>query len=538
MFARAIVWALVIGGCLFGPLSAPAVADKTLRIAMSTSDIPIANGMPNNGFEGLRFLGYPIFEGLVLWDLARTDVNAPLRPGLAERWEQDPADPKRWIFHLRPGVKFHDGTNFDADAVAWNLDRFYTSDSPQFDRIGSGTVRARAALLESWRKIDERTIAVSSTRPISYFPYMLVNVLFTSPKSFDAGGRNWAQVSSLPAAGTGPFKILKVSPRESVELGRNDAYWDTGNRAKLDRVVLLPIPEANARTAALRSGQVDWIEAPPTDALPSLKAAGLNVVTHPYPHVWPWFLNMSAQGSPLKDVRVRQALNYCIDRKAVVSLLSGTAAPAIGYFAAGDPQFGSPSNLYDFDPAKGKKLLEEAGFTKDKPLSFKVMIAPSGAGQMQPVPMNEALQQTMKEACGIDVQLDVVDFNTLWVASRLVPDSPGLKGSMAVNMTASSADNSIMTRMFSGDAAYFSPNGFNFAHYNDEQFNRSIRELEIATDPAHILAATRAAHERLVDNPPWLFVVHDLDPRAMSSKVAGYVPARSWYFDLSRIDLR
>ena len=70
---------------------------------MTASDIPTTTGMPNNGFEGMRFLGYPIFEGLVLWDLTTHRLSAPLRPGLAEKWEQDPTDKKTWIFHLRHG---------------------------------------------------------------------------------------------------------------------------------------------------------------------------------------------------------------------------------------------------------------------------------------------------------------------------------------------------------------------------------------------------------------------------------------------------
>src|SRR6202048_1475482 len=93
----------------------PALAETTLRIGMTASDIPTATGLPNNGFEGMRFLGYPVFEGLVLWDLSRTDRLAGLRPGLAERWEQASDDKTTWIFHLRRGVTFHDGTDFNAD---------------------------------------------------------------------------------------------------------------------------------------------------------------------------------------------------------------------------------------------------------------------------------------------------------------------------------------------------------------------------------------------------------------------------------------
>src|ERR1700692_4373966 len=120
-----------------------ALAETTLRIAMTASDIPTATGLPNNGFEGMRFLGYPIFEGLVLWDLTRTDQLAALRPGLAEKWEQDAADNKTWIFHLRRGVKFHDGTDFNADAVIWNLDRYFKNDSPQYEIASSAMTRAR-----------------------------------------------------------------------------------------------------------------------------------------------------------------------------------------------------------------------------------------------------------------------------------------------------------------------------------------------------------------------------------------------------------
>ncbi len=204
----------------------PAMAETTLRIAMTASDIPTATGLPNNGFEGMRFLGYPIFEGLVLWDLTATDRLAGLRPGLAEKWEQDPADNKTWIFHLRHGVKFHDGTDFNADAVIWNLDRYFNSGSPQFEPASSAMSRARVPVMGSYKKIDDATVAITTTKPASYFPYMAVYLLFTSPASFEKAGHDWAKVATLPAAGTGPFRITKVVPRQEADLARWDGYWD------------------------------------------------------------------------------------------------------------------------------------------------------------------------------------------------------------------------------------------------------------------------------------------------------------------------
>src|SRR4029079_1168569 len=100
-----------------------------------------------------------------------------------------------------------------------------------------------------------------------------------------------------------------------------------------------------------------------------------------------------------KDVKVRQALNYCIDRDGLVSLLNGTAEPSVGWLKSSDPDFGSPANRYKYDAAKGKALLAEAGFTAAKPLSFKAMISNSGSGQMLPPPMHELPPQQPQDEC-------------------------------------------------------------------------------------------------------------------------------------------
>ncbi len=513
----------------------PVMAETTLRIAMTAADVPTATGMPNNGFEGMRFLGFPVFEGLVLWDLTQTKQLAGLRPGLAEKWEQSPGDNKTWIFHLRHGVKFHDGTDFNADAVIWNLDRYFNKESPQFEPPASGITRARVPLMDTYKKIDDYTVAITTKTAASYFPYMAVYLLFTSPASFEKAGKDWSKVAALPAAGTGPFKITRIVPRVEADLSRWDGYWDAAKKAKVDRVVLVPVPEANARVAALRSGQVDWIEVPPADAVASLKAAGLNIITGSYPHVWPWFFNIGAKDSPFKDVRVRQALNYCVDRSGVVTLLNGLAEPSAGWLKASDPNFGNPVNRYTFDPAKGKALLAEAGYSPDKPLSFKVMISPSGSGQMLPLPMNEFLQENLKEACGVKVEFEVAEWTVLFAGARATPDSPSLKNTLALNISSPSSDAGVMARYFS--SANFSPNGFNFEQWKDEAFDAALEGMANSTDAAEIAGFYRKAHERLVDNPPWLFIVHDLNPRAMSSKVKGFVSPQSWFADLTLVSV-
>src|SRR3979411_1124018 len=216
MLIRKASCTLALVGALLSSQSA--WAQTTLRIAMTASDIPTATGLPNNGFEGMRFLGYPIFEGLVLWDLTRTDQLAALRPGLAEKWERDPEDNKTWIFHLRHGVKFHDGTDFNADAVIWNLDRYLNSGSPQFEPPSSAMSRSRVPLMGTYRKIDDETVAITTTKPASYFPSMAVSLLFTSPASFAKAGRDWSKVPALPAAGTRRLRI-----EQDTQLSREEA---------------------------------------------------------------------------------------------------------------------------------------------------------------------------------------------------------------------------------------------------------------------------------------------------------------------------
>jgi ABC-type transport system substrate-binding protein len=517
-------------------LARPAVAEQVLRIGMTAGNVPTTSGMPDNGFEGMRFLGYPVFEALALWDLTRADVRADLRPGLAESWQQDPADPKTWIFHLRHGVKFHDGTDFNADAVMWNFDRLFRNDAPQYDQMGSALTRSRAALVTSWRKIDDFTVAVGTTRAASYFPYMAVYILMVSPHSWDVGGRDWGRIAQqMVAAGTGPFRLARLVPAVSAEIARNPDYWDKTRIPKLDRIVFLPIPEAVTRMAALRNGQVDWIEAPPPDGIPSLRKAGFNIVTNAYPMTWSWMLSADAPQTPFGDVRVRQALNYCVDRDGLVTLLNNTASPAVGLFDATDKLFGKPSENYHLDPERGRVLLQQAGFTPTHPLQFKVLIPSSGSGMMMPIPMNEFLQGSLKQTCGVDVSFEIVEFNIMLTLNRMPPTAPLLRGSQAMNVAPPTSDPAQVLRYTS--ASFMPPKGVAWADLNDPVYEADLAQMEAATDPADADAAMRRAHERFVDQAPWLFIVHDLNARAMSPKVHGFVQAQSWFQDLVPVSM-
>jgi ABC-type transport system substrate-binding protein len=220
----------------------------------------------------------------------------------------------------------------------------------------------------------------------------------------------------------------------------------------------------------------------------------------------------------------------------MVQLLNGTAEPSVGFVKANDPTFGNPANRYRLDPARGRALLAEAGYNAQRPLTLKVGISNSGSGQMLPLPMNEFLQQSLQQNCGVRVNFDVVEWNTLLGALRFPPDQPAWLGADAVNISLYSSDASAFARWFL--SSNFAPRGSNNGHWKDDQFDAAFAELERERDPAKINQLLATAHARLVDNPPWLWIVHDLNPRAMSRRVTGFTSAQSWFQDLTTVDLR
>jgi ABC-type transport system substrate-binding protein len=509
-----------------------AQGDATLRVAISLLDIPRLWGSPDGGFEGLRFGGHPIYDALINWDL-RNAGTAALMPGLATAWQTDPADRRRWIVKLRADAAFHDGSRFDADAAVWNFDAILNSKAPQFDAVRSGMTRSRMPSIVRAEKIDSGTIAVVTETPDAMTPYQLSFLLMVSPSRHAGLGGDWVKFSTQPS-GTGPFRVTQLVPRTRLDLARNADYWDANRRPRVSGMTLLPIPDPTSRVAALRAGQVDFIESVPPDTIASLRSAGFTVIGNLYPHMWGWRLS-TLPDSPFKDLRVRRAANLAVDREGLVQALNGTASPAKGLVEPSSPWFGKPSFDIRHDQAEATRLLAEAGFGPKQRIKAQVLISNSGGGQMQPLLMNEFIQANLAEV-GIDIEFKVVDFITLFTAYRNGAKAPNSAGISAINLANPTQEpSSTFLRGFLTE--YAPPRGTNWDHYSNPEVDRDLREAQQAFDLAAFNEAIAKAHARVVDDAAFLYVVHDTNPRALSKRVSGFVQPRNWFADFTSISL-
>jgi len=384
---------LAAAAVMFAGASASA---QTVKVGLfsepSAMDPHYHNLGPNNAFSS------NVYEALVL-----QDEQQKLMPGLAVSWK--PVNDTTWEFKLRQGVKFHDGSDFNADDVIFTFER-----APNVPNSPSsfGTYLKG----KSFKKIDDYTVHAITEKPYPLMPVDLSQIVIISNEV----GKDvtTSQFNSGEAAiGTGQYKFVEWKPGDTITLTRNDDYW--GEKAAFEGIEVKPIKSNPSRVAALLAGDVDFIDNVPTADIERLKADS-NVVLSSgisnrviYLHMdrfrddSPYITGTNGK-NPLNDLRVRKAISKAINRDAIVArVMEGVAIPAgqllpPGFFGTSDKIKPEP-----YDPEGAKKLLAEAGY----PNGFGMTIHGPNDRYINDAKIAQAVGQMLTRV-GIDMKVETM----------------------------------------------------------------------------------------------------------------------------------
>jgi peptide/nickel transport system substrate-binding protein len=330
---------------------------------------------------------------LIFDTLTYLDDKGDAQPKLAVSWSHSD-DYKTWTFKLRPGVKFHDGTAFDAQALKFNFDR-------QKDPKNKCRCAFYVAIIKEVEAADELTAVFRLTDPSVNWPKILTipssNNVVQSPAAMQAKGDDY----NRNPVGTGPFVLKSWIAGDRLVLERNPNYWNKG-RPRLDRVVMRPLPDSQARFASLEAGDTDLIWDDEFDSDNILKAKKNPAFTvHEHVGSGATVFAFNTKVAPFDDVRVRRALVMALDRpKWSQVITNGLSRPATNPYGDGSWVKCKDDGALPFDLGKAQALLREYG----NPVKFKMLVTATPRGRAN----GQVLQQFWKQA-GAEMEIEQVD---------------------------------------------------------------------------------------------------------------------------------
>src|SRR5690349_4380060 len=449
-------------------------------------------------------VGRRIVETLVTFP----DESTQIVPGLAESWTIA-KDGLKYTFKLRRGVSFHDGTPFDAEAVKFSIERQIVAEHP-FNKLGKypfanyffGNVKAVEVL-------DPHTVEFVLKEPRASFLAVLTAgaASIVSPTAVKKLGADYPN----SPVGTGPFKFVAWDRGQRVVLEKNAQYWK--HPVKVERVIFRPIVEDQARLTELLTGAVDLIVGTPPDFVAQLEAnPKVTLLKQVGAHVW--YLGINNQKKPFDDKRVRQALNYAVNKDAIVrDVLKGTGSlsrgPVLPNTWGADPAL----KAYPYDPERAKKLLAEAGYASG--FSTTLWVPESGSGMQSPVAMSTVIQSNLK-AVGVNVTLQTMEWGAYLAKLRTKEQDL-----FALSWMAGTEDpDMVMYPLL--HSSQWTPNGPNRALYKNPKFDDLLQQARLTTDQARRASLYKQAQRILVDDPPWIYIDHEIQTAAHSKRVQGF----------------
>ncbi len=446
---------------------------------------------------------------MVYEPLLAFDDQMKIVPRLAERYNVEP-DGVTWTFHLRAGVRFHDGAACDAEAVKANFTRV-------LDPVANHKRLSLFSMIDRVDVVDPLTVRIVTKYPFGAFEPTIAHVsaAIVSPAVSRARGKSFGSTADA-VSGTGPYRVLTWKKDQEIVLQRFDGYWGAPGATEL--IIYRPIPEAAARVLALESGDVDVISRIPAADIPRLEARR-DVTVHKLPGVGAQQFRFNLKKAPFHDRRVRQAISYAIDRPSIVkNLVSSFARPSTsaltsimrGYVNLGE---------IPYDPEKARRLLADAGY----PNGFRTTIATTPRYPMG-VELAEAVSADLKKV-GITAAIEVFDWATMVQFWAGLPPEKNSQEIFIMGAGASTADADWGLRPIFKTAP---TNENNYGYYSNDEFDRVIEAAMRETDAAKRQTLyTRAQQIVYLEDPGavWLFdtlysvaarsAVHGLRPQAL-----------------------
>ncbi|NNU63448.1 ABC transporter substrate-binding protein [Ochrobactrum soli] len=431
-----------------------------------------------------------IYDGLVRYK----DGTLEVEPALAESWTISD-DGKTYRFKLRQGIKFHDGSDFNAEAVKFNFDRMLKEDHP-FYNTGPFPLSFNFSSIEAVNAIDPTTVEFKLKEPFAPFLSNLAypTGLIVSPEAVKKYGKEFGRHPS----GTGPFKFTEWQSGQRVVVERNHDYWD--GAPALEAVVFRPITDPNTRVAEMMAGGLDvMVEVPPDNLATFKQDANFAVAEQAGPHVW--FTILNAKTGPFADKKVRQAANYAVNKQALVdNVLQGSATVAAGPIPPAFNWVEDKTEAYPYDPEKAKALLAEAGVTNPE-ITFYV--TEGGSGMLDPITMGAAIQADL-QAVGFKVKIETYEWNTF-----LGRVNTGLEGKADMaEMAWMTNDPDTVPYLTLRTDALPDKGGFNSGYYSNPQLDALLEKARTSNSQAERGKLYGEVQAIVHDDAPWLFVAN------------------------------
>src|SRR5215831_2948012 len=318
-------------------------------------------------------------------------------PDLAKSWEVLD-EGQTYIFHLEEGVKFHDGTDFDAQVAKWNFDRI-------LDPEVKAWVRPYYEDIEQVEAVDKYTLRVRMKEPSGALPMALAGyfrgIPMVSPKGVEKYGEDWKR----HPIGTGPFMMKEWIPGEHVFLVKNPHYFKQG-LPYLEALEFRIMKDPLTRTTALRAGEIDLIDRVPMQQVALLeRSAGITVVTGPA--MIPIVALLNLRVKPFDDVRARRAVGgYGLDRAEIARVaFQGRAQALVSVLPPGVPDAIDLNEMYPYKPEEAKRLLKDAGYDEKNPLQFTILISNLDATMADIA----ALIKNQMAKIGVEAKINLMD---------------------------------------------------------------------------------------------------------------------------------